>query len=273
MAETVQINDKLTRETGKNKQITLFEPVSASWFKTVQQKLNNPVNRTLTEVAIQRRGQEAELIYNTFHTWIRTALQWEVKQARDTGVLLIDLHGHGHPHEYIELGFRLSASLLNNIAGEAEEERDWRRIVTSSARHEFTLRHLLKRRFGSSNEAIRDCLIGESSFSSCLLKHFGRDPVLGSIKCVPSRNRIGPGKQGYYNGGWIVRSHAKLARVDSLQIELPMSIRCQPNEAREAAITALAGAIRQFHGLHYLGTGDSSETDRHVNGKDLSKTR
>ena len=36
---------------------------------------------------------------------------------------------------------------------------------------------------------------------------------------------------------------------------------------------ALAGAIRQFHGLHYLETGDSSETDRHVNGKDLSKTR
>ena len=224
-------------------------------------------------MAIQRRGQEAELIYNTFHTWIRAALQWEVKQARDSGVLLIDLHGHGHPHEYIELGFRLSATLLNNIAGELEEERDWRRIVTSSARHEFTMRHLLKRRFGSSNEAIRDCLIGESSFSSCILKHFGRDPVLGSVKCVPSKNRLGPGKQGYYNGGWIVRSHAKLARVDSLQIELPMSIRCQPNEAREAAITALAGAIRQFHSLHYLEQGDSSETDRHVHGKDLSKTR
>ena len=228
-------------------------------------------NRTLTEVAIQRRGQEAELVYNTFHSWIRAALQWELKHCREAGVLLIDLHGHGHPHEYIELGFRLSAATLNNIAGEEEERRDWRRIVTSAARHEFTMRHLLKRNFGSSNEAIRDCLIGPSSFSSCILTHFGSDPVLSSVKCVPSQNRIGPGKQGYYNGGWIVRSHAKLARVDSVQIELPMSVRCQPNEAREAAILALARAIRQFHGLHYLEA--DSETDRHVNGKDLSKTR
>ena len=32
------------------------------------------------------------------------------------GVLLVDLHGHGHPHEYIELGYRLTADLLNAIA-------------------------------------------------------------------------------------------------------------------------------------------------------------
>ena len=150
--------------------------------------------------------------------------------------------------------------------------RDWRRIVTSAAKHEFTMRHLLKRRFGSSNEAVRDCLTGESSFSGCILRNFGRDPLLSNIKCVPSKNRIEPGKQGYYNGGWIVRSHAELAMVDSVQIELPMTVRCQPNKAREAAITALAAAISQFHSLHYRETG-GNETDRHVNGKDLSKTR
>lgn len=105
------------------------------------------------------------------------------------------------------------------------ECRDWRRIVTSAAKHEFTMRHLLKRRFGSSNEAVRDCLTGESSFSDCILRNFGRDPLLSNIKCVPSKNRIEPGKQGYYNGGWIVRSHAELAMVDSVQIELPMTVR------------------------------------------------
>ena len=35
---------------------------------------------------------------------------------------------------------------------------------------------------------------------------------------MPSSARVGPGKLGYYNGGWIVRSHAKLAGVDSLQV-------------------------------------------------------
>merc|ERR1712198_340434 len=82
-------------------------------------------NRHLSEVAIQRRGQEAELVYTTFHNLIRQALQLGLKENKD-GALLIDLHGHGHPHEYIELGFRLSASLLNNIANEEEETRNWR---------------------------------------------------------------------------------------------------------------------------------------------------
>ena len=49
-------------------------------------------------------------------------MQLGLKENKD-GALLIDLHGHGHPHEYIELGFRLSASLLNNIANEEEETR------------------------------------------------------------------------------------------------------------------------------------------------------
>ena len=37
---------------------------------------------------------------------------------------------------------------------------------------------------------------------------------------MPSSARVGPGKLGYYNGGWIVRSHTKLAGVDSLQVDI-----------------------------------------------------
>ena len=43
---------------------------------------------------------------------------------------------------------RLTAATLNTIAQEEETARDWRRVVTSASRHEFTLRHLLKRRWG-----------------------------------------------------------------------------------------------------------------------------
>ena len=216
-------------------------------------------NRHLSEVAIQRRGQEAELVYTTFHNWIRQALQLGLKENKE-GALLIDLHGHGHPHEYIELGFRLSASLLNNIYNSEEENRNWRTIVSSSARHEFTMRHLLKRKFGTSDDSIKAALIGETSFSGCIVENFGLEPLLKNIKCVPSEARIGPGKLGYYNGGFIVRSHCKTPRVDSVQIELPMSIRCQPGAMREAATLALAGAIKQFHCQHY------NISDRHVNG-------
>ena len=48
-----------------------------------------------------------------------------------------------------------------------------------------------------------------------------------------------------------MKKHANMNRVDSLQIELPMSVRCQPGPVREAAISALARGIKEFHDLHY----------------------
>ena len=83
------------------------------------------------------------------------------------------------------------------------------------------------------------------------MKYFSDHEKLKSVRCVPSASRPSPGKLGYYNGGYIVKKHAKMNRVDSLQIELPMSVRCQPGPVREAAISALTRGIKEFHDLHY----------------------
>ena len=139
--------------------------------------------------------------------------------------------------------------------------------MTSSSRHEFTLRHLLKRKFGTAGRAIREAVIGEESFAGCIMKYFNAEEKLKSVRCVPSAARTGPGKLGYYNGGFIVKKHARLNRVDSLQVELPMSVRSQAGPVREAAILALAGGLKQFHDLHYAG----AQSDRHVNGNSSSK--
>ena len=71
-----------------------------------------------------------------------------------------------------------------------------------------------------------------------------------------------------------MRSHSKLAKVDSVQIELPMSVRSQPGQMRETAILALAAAIKQFHVMHYdVSSSDSLGEERHVpNGTETSKT-
>ena len=148
-------------------------------------------------------------------------------------------------------------------------------MVTSSSRHEFTLRHLLKRKFGTANKSIREAIIGEESFAGCIMKYFNAEEKLKSVRCVPSASRPGPGKLGYYNGGFIVKKHAKINRVDSLQIELPMSVRSQAGPVREAAILALAGGIKMFHDLHYAEAQTEAQTeadtDRHVNGNYSSK--
>ena len=79
-------------------------------------------NRHISEVAVQTLGQEAHQVYDIFHDWIHQALHLGLSQAQGNCALLIDLHGHGHPHEYIELGYRLSAALLNNIAEEQQQQ-------------------------------------------------------------------------------------------------------------------------------------------------------
>ena len=80
-------------------------------------------NRDISEVAVQVLGQEGQQVYDVFHDWIQQALSLGLEQAGGHSALLIDLHGHGHPHEYIELGYRLPAAMLNNIAAEEDEVR------------------------------------------------------------------------------------------------------------------------------------------------------
>ena len=245
-------------------------------------------NRNMSEIAVQHLGKEGEFIHSVYHDWISQAIEMGRNSAAVPGVLLVDLHGHGHPHEYIELGFRLKAELLNEISNEKVndpsklqanfkhlteiksfskidkdmnkkmdnfpgqvESRNWRSIVTSSAKHDFTMRHLLKRRFGTNNESIKEALIGDASFSGCISSQLAKVEILSDVQCLPSQQRPYPGRLGYYTGGHTVRQHSKGKRVDAVQVELPISLRTQTDEKREAATLALALGIRDFHRLHY----------------------
>merc|ERR1711892_1330058 len=208
-------------------------------------------NRNMVEIAVQEIGQEAEFIHSVYHGWISEAIEMGKTCGNVPGVLLVDLHGHGHTHEYIELGFRLKAELLNEISNEKVESRDWTSIVTSTAKHEFTMRHLLKRRFGKNSESIKEALIGDASFSGCISSQLAKVDILSDVQCLPSLQRPYPGRLGYYTGGHTVREHCKGKRVDSVQVELPISVRTQAADKREAATLALALGIRDFHNLHY----------------------
>ena len=243
-------------------------------------------NRNMVEIAVATLGKEAEAIHKVYHSWISQALKAGVQDGGGQGALLLDLHGHGHPHDCIELGYRLSAELLNQINNEEVDnslklqanfpyltdlkgfnvgdeliqikpsgvqvaKRTWRSIVTSSARHEFTLRHLLSRQFGTAEEAIREAVIGEHSFGGCLAKALAQRPIVADGVCIPSEAKPCPGRLGYYTGGHTVREHSKGRKVDSLQVELPLSMRTQTVDRMEAAARALADAMAAFHKLHY----------------------
>jgi len=246
------------------------------------------VNRDISKKAVQHRGGEAEYIYTTYHRWISQALQISRDSSAIHASLLIDLHGHGHPHNYIELGYRIPGLMLNEIEkastgkqsrqtytlalledlkyfsipesilerdSENFEEnlktRSWRTIVTSPVKHEFTLNSLISRKFGTSNDSLKESLIGQDSFAGCLSKHLERCSLLKDIQCIPSLAKPSPARLGYYIGGYTVLKHAKWKGVDAIQIELPTAVRTRPGEMRDAMIVALSSGIKDFHNKHY----------------------
>ena len=258
------------------------------------------VNRDISRKAVQHRGQEGEFIFSMYHRWISQALSMGRETKNVGAALLVDLHGHGHPHNYIELGYRIPGHMLNEIANGKEKSKsskqkytvklleelkyfsipdsyldknineiqesykntNWETILTSPVKHEFTMNKLIKRKFGTSNELIEEGLTGQSSFAGCLTKYLRKMSVIDEIECIPSKSKPSPGRLGYYTGGYTVLKHAKWKGVDAVQVELPIPVRIKTVEKREAVTDALAKGIKEFHHLHYQSLQEEIDYSR-----------
>ncbi|CAJ0748771.1 2568_t:CDS:2, partial [Entrophospora sp. SA101] len=54
---------------------------------------------------------ETQIVWNDYHTFMKSAVE-EIEERFNYGIV-IDLHGHGHPENYIELGYVLSSEILS----------------------------------------------------------------------------------------------------------------------------------------------------------------
>ena len=122
-------------------------------------------------------------------------------------------------------------------------------------RDEFTMKNLLNRSFVTTNNSVRDAVIGAQSFSGCLSAQLTKVSAVENMRCIPSVEKPCPGRLGYFTGNYIVRTHSKERGIDAVQIELPMSVRTQQSEKREGMSLALARGIMDFHNLHYTDSG------------------
>lgn len=127
--------------------------------------------------------------------------------------------------------------------------------MTKPARDEFSMMNLLNRSFGTTTTSVRDAVIGEPSFSGCLSSQLARVPAIQSMQCIPSLAKPSPGRLGYFIGNYITQRHSKEKGIDAVQVELPMSVRTQEEDKREAITVALARGILDFHNLHYTCSG------------------
>lgn len=184
------------------------------------------------ELAVASMGDpEAAQAWDEFHAFIAVAKAVIVRE-QGSG-LLIDLHGHGHTLQRLELGYLLSGTALGN-PDSVLDRPEWFDSVSVRALGATPGRRL---------SAI---LRGPSSLGDLFA---GR-----GYPAVPSGPDPAPAGTPYFNGGYNTVTHGSRAggSVSAVQLEANFSnVRDTPG-ARAAFAGAFVGAVRSFLGT-WLG--------------------
>jgi len=175
-------------------------------------------NREIVEAAAGHKL--AEQAWNEYHAFIEAAQKNVV--ARHGKGFFIDLHGHGHKEQQLELGLGHDAEVF------AKPDAELNRPETFE---QSTLRLLARQGKISYTELLR----GPKSFGALMEKE--------GFPSTPSNLRPVPTKP-YFNGGYTVHRHARgAANFTGLQIEAN-SKGVRDNEANRAKFaTALVNTL------------------------------
>ena len=183
-------------------------------------------NREIVEAA--DGDPQAESAWAAYHGAIETA-RHDI-EARFGRGLLVDLHGHGHPVQRLELGVLLSAVQLASTTGTIDDLAD-----QSSLR-------ALSDRTGSLSSLLR----GPDAFGT-LFTNTGVPAVPSAVDPFPL-----PG-QAFFDGGYITLRHGSRdgGTIDAIQIEAPYpGLRDTPANIRTFALHT-AAVIDEFLARHY----------------------
>ncbi len=142
--------------------------------------------------------------WNEFHNFIDTAEQ-RIQQEFGKG-LYIDLHGHRHDRQVVELGYLLVSNQLK--LSDAELDASVQPATTS-------LGLTVSDRTIPLSQLVR----GPLSFGALLERQ--------GFATVPSPAHPGPDKEPYFSGGYNLEQHSAFSgrRAWGIQVELPTGIR------------------------------------------------
>ncbi len=186
-------------------------------------------NREIVEGA--QGDAEAELAWHEFHQFMADAKN--ATGQRHTGGLYLDLHGHGHAIQRLELGYLLGQEELrqpdDSLNGRPAYE------IASSIRSISVLSPL----------SFAELLRGPSSLGA-LLEAEG-------FPAVPSDSTPHPGDAEYFSGGYNTAVHGCRGggQICAVQIESNRIGVRDTGENRARFAGALARVIEQYLQLHY----------------------
>ena len=207
--DPVTVTDAYTIETAEKISAALF---SATGFypHIVICNLNRSkldCNRTLAEGACG--NSRAETAWNEYHNFITTAKNAANLQYNNK-IFLVDLHGHGHDIQRIELGYLLSSAELRYTDAT---------LNTTAYINQSSIKNLALNNIYNYTHA--ELLRGPKSMGTLL--------ALENYPAVPSQQDPYPlATESYFNGGYTTEIHTCFnpnSTTNGLQMELNYNIR------------------------------------------------
>jgi hypothetical protein len=182
-------------------------------------------NREIIEAA--QGNPLAEKAWREYHAFIDEA-EAELLRHHPRG-LYIDIHGHAHEKQRIEIGYALT-----------EKEIQLPDAELNALAVKSTLRSLAS----SVKLPFAELLRGKTSLGGLL-------EALG-IPSVPAPTMNMENDDPYFSGGYDIRQHGSISggKIDALQLEYPRSFR-ESAEAREKTSEALIDALDAYFKAHY----------------------
>ena len=205
-------------------------------------------NRNLDEAA--KCNTKAGIIWHAYHEQIKKAKSI-VSEEVGKG-LLIDIHGHRHKTDRIELGYALSAEEL-----QLDDELLDEGLLTEYA----SIRHLAEN--NNLELQFSELIRGDYSLGTLLWEK--------GQACVPSKITTFPEHgEPFFSGGFIVNMYgsSRGGRIDAIQIEIGLHTRSD-DSLRQKVAADIARSLIEFMSLHYFPQMDEiavygeSVLDRH----------
>ncbi|MGC6422718.1 MAG: hypothetical protein ACON47_01025 [Flavobacteriaceae bacterium] len=152
--------------------------------------------------------------------------------------LLIDIHGHAHSIQRIELGYLLEGKDLRNLQKGSQMSNE--KVSIKSLLHNHP-----------SNQSLTDLLVGKQSLGTLLSQ--------SGFPTVPSLSDQAPLEgDSYFSGGYITKTYGSQikGRVDAIQVELNRYRLRDTPEDRKRFSEEFSKILLSYMNLHYRDAMD-----------------
>ena len=228
----VYVRDSRTQELIRQMSDAIFEEFGCYPYIIINRlhRLKLDANRDIGDAA--DGDPMAEQAWGEFHDFIQTAKD-SITQNFGKG-LYLDLHGHGHDIQRLELGYRISKTKLQMTDLELDGFVD-----------DASIKNLINN--NSDNLTLSQFLRGADSFG----EYYEEE----NFPAVPSQTDPFPiGSDPYFSGGYNTERHgSKLEGViDGIQIECNWDDVRNTEANRDVFATATAQVLRKYLEKHYF---------------------